>query len=42
MSGIEIFSKDLGLNLPIKKPIRIKGIIFINNLVIFFCLHNDI
>ena len=35
MSGIEIFSEDLGLILPIKKPIRIKGIIFIINLIIF-------
>ena len=38
MSGIEIFSEDLGLILPIKKPIRIKGIIFINNLVIFLSM----
>tara|TARA_B100000963_G_C22613251_1_gene665957 strand:- start:1458 stop:1589 length:132 start_codon:yes stop_codon:yes gene_type:complete len=32
--GIDIFSDALGFILPIKKPIKIKGIIFINNLVI--------
>ena len=31
---IEIFSDDLGLILPIKKPNKINGTIFINNLVI--------
>ena len=34
MSRIEIFSDNLGFFLPIKKPIKIKGIILINNLVI--------
>jgi len=34
ISGIDIFSDDLGFILPIKKPIRRNGIIFINNLMI--------
>ena len=34
ISKIDIFSDNLGFFLPIKKPIKIKGIIFINNLVI--------
>ena len=34
MSKIDIFSDNLGFFLPIKKPIKIKGIILINNLVI--------
>ena len=34
ISGIDIFSDDLGFILPIKKPIRRNGIIFISNLMI--------
>ena len=34
ISVIDIFSDDLGFILPIKKPNKINGIIFINNLVI--------
>tara|TARA_B100000900_G_scaffold368042_1_gene344962 strand:+ start:65 stop:238 length:174 start_codon:yes stop_codon:yes gene_type:complete len=34
MRRIDIFSDNLGFFLPIKKPINIKGIILINNLVI--------
>ena len=34
ISRIDIFSDNLGLILPIKKPIKMKGIILINNLVI--------
>ena len=34
MSRMDIFSDNLGFILPIKKPIKMKGIILINNLVI--------
>ena len=34
MSKMDIFSDKVGFFLPIKKPSKIKGIIFINNLVI--------
>ena len=34
MSRIDIFSDNLGFFLPIKKPSKIKGIIFIKSLVI--------
>ena len=34
ISMTDIFSDDLGFILPIKKPNKINGIIFINNLVI--------
>jgi len=34
ISVIDIFSDDLGFIFPIKNPIKINGIILINNLVI--------
>ena len=41
ISKIEIFSDDLGFILPIKKPNKINGIIFINNFVIFLYMKVD-
>lgn len=41
MSRIDIFSDNLGFILPIKKPNKINGIIFINNFVIFLYMKVD-